>query len=312
MAAPLRIGIDVGGTKIAAIAMRDDREMAPPVRIATPRHDYDGVIGAIAGLVERLEAAAGEPGTVGIGMPGSLSPVTGLAQNANSTWINGRAFGTDLERRLARPVRLANDANCLALSEAHDGAAEGAATVFGVILGTGCGGGIVVGGRVLVGRHAAAGEWGHNPLPWAQADEHPGPQCWCGRRGCMETWVSGTALERQYAERSGEHLTAVAIAGRAAAEDPVAATILDAHADRLARGLSHVVNIVDPDVIVLGGGLSNLPHLYEVLPALMARWIFADDPRPVIRPPRHGDISGVRGAARLWDDEDWPPSRHSR
>jgi len=270
------------------------------------------VIAAIATLVQRLEQAAGTAGTVGIGMPGSLSPVTGLAQNANSTWINGRAFGVDLEQRLARPVRLANDANCFARSEAQDGAGQDASAVFGVILGTGCGGGVVIDGKALTGRHAAGGEWGHNPLPWMRADELPGTRCWCGRAGCMETWVSGTALERQYGESSGECLTAAAIAARAAAGERLAGEVLERHADRLARGLAHVVNLIDPDVVVLGGGLSNLPHLYEVLPRLMAPWIFADHPRPDIRPPRHGDISGVRGAARLWDDGDWPPARHSR
>ncbi len=306
MAAPLRIGIDLGGTKIAAIALRDGIETTPALRIATPRHDYDGVIAAIAGLVERLEEDNGEAGTIGIGMPGSISPASGLAQNANTTLLNGRPFAADLEQRLGRPVRLANDANCLALSEAHDGAGKDARSIFGVILGTGCGGGIVTGGRVLSGRHAASGEWGHNPLPWAEGDEHPGPPCWCGRRGCMEAWVSGTALERQYAERTGEHLPAITIAARAASGEKVATAVLDTHAGRLARGLAHVVNLIDPDVIILGGGLSNLPHLYEVLPALMTPFIFADDPRPDIRPPRHGDISGVRGAARLWDDRDWP------
>lgn len=311
MGAPLRIGIDVGGSKIAAVALRADAEIAPPERIATPQHDYDGVIAAIAGLVERLETELGDSGTVGIGMPGSISPATGLVQNANSTWLNGRPFAQDLERRLARPLRLANDANCLALSEAHDGAGKGARTVFGVILGTGCGGGIVTGGKVLTGRHGASGEWGHNPLPWADGQEFPGPACWCGRRGCLEAWLSGPALERQYADAAGQRLSAAAIAARAAGDDAVARGVLQRHAGRLARGLAHVVNVLDPDVIVLGGGLCNLAHLYEMLPGLMAPYIFADRPDPDIRPPRHGDISGVRGAARLWDDEDWPVHRHS-
>ena len=311
MTAPLRIGVDVGGSKIAAVAMRANNEIAPPLRVATPQHDYDGVIEAIAGLVTRLEAEADETGSVGIGMPGSISPATGLVQNANSTWLNGRPFATDLEQRLARPLRLANDANCLALSEAHDGAARGARTVFGAILGTGCGGGIVTGGKVLTGRHAASGEWGHNPLPWAEPDECPGPACWCGQTGCLEAWLSGPALERQYADAVGERLDAATVAARAANGEAVAAEVMERHSGRLARGLAHVVNILDPDVIVLGGGLSNLARLYDVLPVLMAPFIFADRPRPDIRPPRHGDISGVRGAARLWDDEDWPPHRRS-
>ncbi len=312
MAHLLRIGIDFGGSKIAAVAMRGASEMAPPLRIATPQNDYEGVVEAIAGLVAKLESDAGEAGSVGIGMPGSISPATGLVQNANSTWLNGRPFAADLERRLKRPLRLANDANCLGLSEAHDGAALGASIVFGVILGTGCGGGIVIDGKAVTGRHAAGGEWGHNPLPWAEADEFPGPACWCGRTGCLEAWLSGPALERQYAEASGEGLAAAGIAERAGGGDRTAAAVLERHAGRLARGLAHVVNIVDPDVIVLGGGLSNLEHLYEVLPVLMAPHIFADRPRPDIRPPRHGDISGVKGAARLWDNEDWPPQGHSR
>jgi len=311
MDAPLRIGIDVGGSKIAAVAMRADGEVARPLRVATPQHDCYGVIEAIAGLVTRLESETGETGSVGIGMPGSISPVTGLVQNANSTWLNGKPFADDLERRLARPLRLANDANCLALSEAHDGAGKGARTVFGVILGTGCGGGIVTGGKVLTGRHAASGEWGHNPLPWTEGREHPGPSCWCGRRGCLEAWLSGPALERQYADAAGQRLPAAAIAARAGDDDAVASGVLQRHAGRLARGLAHVVNLLDPDVIVLGGGLSNLAHLYEVLPGLMTPYIFADRPCPDIRPPRHGDISGVRGAARLWEDEDWPPHRRS-
>ena len=312
MAGPLRIGIDLGGSKIAAVALRNGKPTARPVRIPTPRHDYDGAIAAIAGLVARLEATAGEQGSVGIGMPGSLAPATGLVQNANSTWLNGRPFGTDLEARLDRPLRVANDANCLALSEAFDGAARGAASVFGVILGTGCGGGWVINGRALAGRHAIAGEWGHNPLPWMTADEHPGPQCWCGRHGCMEAFVSGPALERQFAGKSGETLSAAAIVARAAGGDGSAIAVLDLHAGRLARGLAQVVNLIDPDVIVLGGGLSNLAHLYEALPGLMAPHIFADHPYPDTRPPRHGDISGVRGAARLWDDEHWPAPPYSR
>lgn len=234
-------------------------------------------------------------------MPGSLSPVTGRVQNANSTWLNGRPLDRDLAAALGRPVRLANDANCFALSEATDGAAAGAASVFGVILGTGCGGGIVVDGRLVDGPLGVGGEWGHNPLPRPSADEVPGPPCWCGRHGCMETWVSGPGLAADHARATGERQSAETIAARAETGDEVALATMARHADRLARGLAHVVNILDPAVIVLGGGLSKLGHLYRNLPGLMAPHIFADAPHVDVRPPRWGDASGVRGAARLWD-----------
>ena len=306
----LRIGIDLGGTKIAAIAFGESENPVFSARVPTPRGDYDGVIRAIAGLVEEAEKAAGVPGgsaTVGVGMPGSISPRTGRVQNANSVWMNGRAFGDDLKAALARPLRLANDANCLALSEATDGAARGARTVFGVIIGTGCGGGLVVDGRIISGRNRIGGEWGHNPLPWADGDEHPGPECWCGRRGCLETWISGTGLERDYHARTGGRLSGEQIAAAARDGDAQAAAALARHAERLARGLAHVVNLFDPEVIVLGGGLSMLPRLYDVLPELMRPWVFCDDPAIDVHPPAHGPASGVRGAARLWDDgqDDW-------
>ncbi len=296
-----RIGIDLGGTKIeGAVLGRDGRELSRK-RVAAPRHDYRATIEVIAALIGDLENGAGRAGsTVGIGMPGSISPATGVVQNANSTWLNGQPFGRDVERRLMRPVRLANDANCFAISEATDGAGAGAASVFGVILGTGCGGGIVVDGAAVDGPRAIGGEWGHNPLPWAAPEEHPGPICWCGRRGCMETWVSGTGLAADHARVTGEALDAAEIARRAAAGNAAARATLSRHASRLARGLAHVVNIIDPQVIVLGGGLANIAGLYDTLPGLMAPWIFADFPVVDIRPPRWGDASGVRGAAWLW------------
>ena len=238
---------------------------------------------------------------IGIAVPGSISPLTGLMQNANSTWLNGRAFDRDLAVALATPVRLANDANCFALSEAIDGAAENARIVFGVILGTGCGGGLVVNRRLVDGPRGIGGEWGHNPLPWAMSDEYPGPHCWCGRKGCLETWVSGPGMAADHAKVTGETHTAVEIAARAERGNGAARTTLSRHADRLARGLAHVVNIIDPDVLVLGGGLSNLSHLYEQLPQLMGPHIFADRASVVIKAPRWGDASGSRGAARLWD-----------
>ena len=243
-------------------------------------------------------------------MPGSLSPRTGLVQNANSTWLNGRPFQRDLEAHLARPLRLANDANCFALSEAVDGAGAGARSVFGVILGTGCGGGLVFEGRLIDGPRGIGGEWGHNPLPRPQDGEHPGPACWCGRTGCMETWVSGPGLEADHARVTAERLAADAIEARAKSGDAAARATLDRHAHRLARGLASVVNVFDPEVIVLGGGLSKLAHLYEVLPALVAPHVFADTPDVVIKPPRWGDAGGVRGAAWLWGGR--PPATSAR
>jgi len=298
----VRLGLDLGGTKIAGVALAPGGEVRAERRSPAPRGDYAATIAALAGMVEALEQAAGEPGSIGIGMPGSLSPATGLVQNANSTWLNGRPLGRDLEAGLGRPVRLANDANCFALSETVDGAGAGARSVFGVILGTGCGGGLVFEGRLIDGPRGIGGEWGHNPLPWAEADELPGPACWCGRRGCIETWVSGPGLEADHAHAAGERLSAGAIARRAAAGDPAARASLERHASRLARGLAAVVNIFDPEVVVLGGGLSNLAHLYAVLPALVGTHVFADRAAAglVVRPPRWGDASGVRGAARLW------------
>lgn len=301
-AAPARIGIDLGGTKIEGVVLDDKDRAAASLRIPTPRGDYAATLDAIARVVARLDgdspAHRGHP--VGLGIPGSISPRSGRVQNANSTWLNGQPLAEDLARRLDRPVRVANDANCFALSEAADGAAAGSRSVFGVILGTGCGGGLVVDGRLLDGPLGIGGEWGHNPLPWAAPGEYPGPQCWCGRRGCMETWVSGPALARDHERATGDVLDAETIAARALSGNASARATLDRHASRLARGLAHVVNMFDPEVIVLGGGLSRLAHLYEDLPLLMAPHIFSDTPVVDIRPPVWGDASGVRGAARLW------------
>jgi fructokinase len=296
----LRLGIDLGGSKIAGIALGPDDSIVAEHRFAAPRHDYAATLDAIADMVARLEREGGAGGTVGVGMPGSIAPASGLVQNANSTWLNGRPFARDLQARLGRPVRLANDANCFALSEASDGAGAGAVSVFGVILGTGCGGGLVFDGRLIDGPRGIGGEWGHNPLPWPVGDEHPGPRCWCGRNGCMETWVSGPGLAADHERVTGQALASEEIAARAAAGNTQAQASLDRHADRLARGLAHVVNIFDPEVIVLGGGLSQLAHLYRVLSAIIVRHVFAEPGDIVIRPPCWGDASGVRGAARLW------------
>ncbi|MDO8608056.1 MAG: ROK family protein [Phaeospirillum sp.] len=289
----LRFGIDLGGTKTEGIALdRDGRELARR-RVATEQGSYAGTIRTIKDLVEGLEAEAGGTGSIGIGIPGTISPRTGLVKNANSTWLIGQPLDRDLETALGRPVRLANDADCFALSEATDGAGAGFATVFGVILGTGVGGGIVAHGRLLAGPNAIAGEWGHNPLPWPTDDERPGPACYCGRRGCIETFLSGPGLARDH----GGGLTAEAIA---ASTGPTECAALERHYHRLARALASVINVIDPHVIVLGGGLSKINRLYDVVPRLWANWVFSDHVATRLRPPMHGDSSGVRGAAWLW------------
>ena len=295
-----RIGIDLGGTKIEGVLLDPGGTERARKRIATPRDDYGATLDAIAGLVASLTTETGIANVpVGLGIPGGVSKRTGLVHNANSTWLNGRDLGGDLQATLGYPVAIANDANCFALSEATDGAARGAAIMFGVILGTGTGGGVVINGRVLDGPLGIGGEWGHNPLPWAAADEVPGPRCWCGRSGCMETWVSGPAMAANHLRATGIRHTPENIAAAAEAGDATAIATLNRHAERLARGLAHVVNIIDPEVIVLGGGLSKLAHLYRVLPDLMRPHIFAADPAIAIKPPRWGDASGVRGAAWL-------------
>ena len=296
----MRIGIDLGGTKIAGVALDDDGRALARRRVATPYGDYDATLEAIAVMVGELEAEVGVTASIGVGTPGAISPATGLFKNANSVFLNGRAGHRDLERRLGRDVRVANDANCFALSEAVDGSGAGYGVVFGVILGTGCGGGVVVDGRVLVGPNAVAGEWGHNPLPWPTPGEYRGPECYCGRRGCIERWVSGTGLTEDHENVSGEHLDGPAIARRAADGDAEAERTLARYEDRLARGLAHVINLLDPDVIVLGGGVSNLDRLYRNVPPLWQHYVYSDRCDTPLKPPVHGDAGGVRGAAWLW------------
>jgi fructokinase len=274
--------------------------MACRIRRPTPRGQYEATIEAIAGLVRDIELAIGATASVGIGIPGTISSATGLVKNANSTWLNGRPLGRDLEMCLQRPVRFANDANCFALSEATDGAGAGAHVVFGVILGTGTGGGIVIDRRVLTGVNGVAGEWGHNPLPWMREDEWPGRPCYCGRSGCIETFLSGPALAADHEAATGVALDAEAIAQRAAAGDAGARRSLEQYSDRLARALASAINVLDPDVIVLGGGLSNIASLYDSVPAQWGRWIFSDSVATRLVRAIHGDSSGVRGAAWLW------------
>jgi fructokinase len=298
----LRFGVDLGGTKIEAIALEGDTVRARR-RIASPRDDYDATLKAVAGLVAALEAEAGTPSGIGVGMPGALSAASGLVKNANSSWLNGRPLADDLRRLVPRPIRFDNDANCFALSEAVDGAGAGHRVVFGVILGTGTGGGVVIDRRVWPGRNAIAGEWGHNPLPRAVADELPGPPCYCGQTGCIETFLSGPGLARDHARATGQRAEPAEIAARAAEGDPSASATLARYEDRLARALSSVLNLLDPDVVVLGGGLSNIARLYENLPPLLARYVFSDRVDTEVVPPVHGDSSGVRGAAWLWDGE---------
>jgi len=295
-----RAGIDLGGTKIAGILFDTGGQVVAEARRPAPRGDYAATIEAIAAVLGDLETQGGRADTVGMGMPGCVAPSTGRVQNANSTWLNDRPILDDLAARLDRPVRLANDANCFVLSEATDGAAEHDSIVFGVIIGTGCGGGITVDRRLLDGPRAISGEWGHTPLPWMQADEFDKTQCWCGRKGCLETWVSGTGLAEDHERLTGRLVTGEEIVALAARGDGAAQVALDRHAGRLARGLAMICNVLDPHVIVLGGGLSQLTHLYDALPKLMAPYILAADTRVVIRPPKWGDASGVRGAARLW------------
>jgi len=300
-----RIGVDLGGSKIEAAAIDPAGRVRARRRIATPAGDYAGTIAAIADLVAALERELGAQGSVGIGIPGTIVAKTGLVKNANSIWLNHRPFGRDIEAVLGRPVRFANDADCFALSEATDGAAAGCATVFGVILGTGVGGGIVIDGRLLSGANAIAGEWGHNPLPAPRSDELPGPPCYCGRSGCIETFLSGPGLAADHRRHAGGNLSGPQIAAGAAAGDALCRATLERYVDRLARALAHVINLIDPHAIVLGGGLSSLPLLYHEVPARWGRYVFSDTVVTRLLPPRHGDASGVRGAAWLWPPE--PP-----
>jgi fructokinase len=292
-----RIGVDLGGTKIETVALAADGSLLLRHRVPTPP-GYEATLAAIVALVGEVESRLGGRGSVGVGIPGVISPATGLVKNANSIALNGHPFDRDLAEALGRPVRVENDANCFALSEAVDGAGAGHHVVFGVILGTGCGGGIVVGGEVLRGRHRIAGEWGHTPLPWPASDELPGPHCWCGHDNCLETRISGTGLARDCDGPDARDASTIPV--RAAAGEARAQAALARHVDRLARGLAVVINVLDPDVIVLGGGLSNMGHLYVELPKLLPAYVFSDFVQtPVVR-NHHGDSSGVRGAAWLW------------
>jgi len=299
----VRIGIDVGGTKIEGIAIEGSRELLR-LRVRAPRGDYAATVRDVCDLVAAIEIQLGRRGTVGVGIPGAISTTTGLVKNANSTWLIGHPLDRDLSGALGRPVRMSNDANCFALSEATDGAGQGARVVFGVILGTGTGGGIVVNGCAVEGRHRIAGEWGHNPLPWPRHDENPGPACYCGRTGCIETYLSGPGLSASYLALANEQLDAAGVAAQADAGDPLAVKALDLYEERLGRALASIINVLDPDVIVLGGGVSNIGRLYTNVPALWRPFVFSDGADTPLVPARYGDASGVRGAAWLWRDTD--------
>ena len=293
------IGIDWGGTKIEIIALADDGAELLRERIATPKNDYEACVDAAVSLVQMCEARLGESGSVGLGIPGTISPATGFVKNANSTWLNGRNLKHDFESKLGRNVRIQNDANCFTVSEAVDGAGAGESVVCGIILGTGCGSGIAINGAPLLGAQGIAGEFGHTPLPYMTNEEHPGNECWCGKRGCLETYISGTGFSRDYKARtgganlqSGSEILAL--------NSPESIACYDAYCDRLARGLSTIVNLIDPDVIVMGGGMSNIEPLYTDLPKVMGAYVFSDGfTTPILR-AQHGDSSGVRGAAWLW------------
>jgi len=296
----MRIGIDVGGTKIEGIALDEEGTELLRLRVPTPAQAYDTIVEAIAGVVTAIERKLDRRGTVGVGIPGTISPATGLVKGANTVALIGHPLDGDLSRTLGRPVRVANDANCFALSEATDGAGADARVVFGVIVGTGVGGGVIVDGQPLVGPDGVAGEWGHNPLPWPTDDERPGPPCYCRKAGCIETFLSGPGLAGDHLRATGERLDGPTIAARAAAGEPAASSTLARYEDRMARALATIINVLDPDVIVLGGGMSNVARLYEAVPAAWGRYVFSDSVRTALRPPRHGDSSGVRGAAWLW------------
>ena len=295
-----RIGVDLGGTKIEAVALGARGEIVARRRAPTPAQDYDAILQAVCEIVRGIESDVGGQGSVGVGTPGAISKKTGLIKNSNTAALNGRPLDRDLSAALFRPVRIANDANCFALSEAVDGAGAGAAVVFGVIIGTGVGGGLVVGGAPFEGRNGIAGEWGHNALPWMAAEEYPGLDCYCGRKGCVETFLCGAALTRDFAQRAGEALAGEEIARRASRGDAIARVSLEAYKDRLARALASVVNLLDPDVVVLGGGLSNIDFLYEGLGPLVETYAFSDALTTRIVKNHHGDSGGVRGAAWLW------------
>ncbi|MFZ1416486.1 MAG: ROK family protein [Defluviicoccus sp.] len=296
----MRIGIDLGGTKIEGVVLDETGEARWRRRVATPKGDYAGTVAAVAALVQALERDCGARCSVGVGIPGTLSAATGRIKNANATWLIGRALDADLAKALGRPVRLANDANCLAVSEASDGAGAGADVVFGVILGTGVGGGIVVHGRPLAGANGIGGEWGHNPLPWPEPAEEPGPECYCGKRGCIETFLSGPGFARDFQNATGQALAPPEIVARALAGDQAAAAAVCRYEHRLARALASVINVLDPDVIVLAGGMSNIDRLYAAVPEVWQAFVFSDAVITRLARNRHGDSSGVRGAAWLW------------
>jgi len=299
----VRIGIDLGGTKTEVIALSYQGEQLFRHRLPTPRDDYQQTIETIATLVAMAEKETGQTGSVGMGIPGSISPYTGVVKNANSTWLNGQPFDKDLSKRLNREVRLANDANCLAVSESIDGAAAGAQTVFAVIIGTGCGAGVALGGRAHIGGNGTAGEWGHNPLPWMDEDElryREEVPCYCGKQGCLETFISGTGFATDYHRLSGKALKGSEIIRLVDEQDAVAELALSRYELRLAKSLAHVVNILDPDVIVMGGGMSNVERLYKTVPGLVKNFVFGGECQTPIRKAVHGDSSGVRGAAWLW------------
>lgn len=297
----MRIGIDLGGTKIEGIALGDDGNIQFRERIDTPRDDYRATVDAVCQLIHTIESQTGEQGSIGMGIPGTISPATGLIKNANSTWLIGQPLNKDLEQQLQRPVRIANDANCFAVSEANDGAAAGKDVVFGVIIGTGTGGGICINGRPVVGANAIGGEWGHNPLPWPLPEELPGPKCYCGLHGCIETWLSGTGFAKRFHEQTGKTLSAPEIIELAEQGDTQAELALKQYEQRMARGLASIINVLDPDVIVLGGGMSNVERLYDKVPKLWGEYVFSDRVDTQLVPPKHGDSSGVRGAAWLWE-----------
>ncbi len=300
MISELRFGIDLGGTKTEIIALNHQGETLLRERVETPQDDYAGTIEMLRTLVINAEQVLGGRASIGIGTPGAISPASGLLKNSNSVCLNGQPLLGDLEQALGRKIRIANDANCFALSEATDGAAAGAEVVFGVIIGTGTGAGIVTNQQVLTGPNAIAGEWGHNPLPWADAEELPGHDCYCGRQGCIETWLSGPGMARDHEVVNGQAMSTHDIVLRAEAGDPSCDATLRRYERRLARGLAHVINILDPDVIVLGGGMGNIERLYSHVPMLWGEWVFSDQVATRLVPPVHGDSSGVRGAAWLW------------
>lgn len=300
----MRIGIDLGGTKIEGIAIDDSGTERKRLRIATPKGAYQPIVDAVSRLVLDLEASLGQKATVGVGIPGAISPATGLVKNANTVELIGHPLDRDLGAALGREVRVANDANCFALSEATDGAGAGGTVVFGVIIGTGVGGGIVVDGRILTGQHAIGGEWGHNPLAWPRDDERPGPPCFCGRPGCNESFLAGPSLARDHKLATGQDVKAPEIATRAEAGDPAALATMARYEDRFARALAVIINVLDPDFVVLGGGVSNIERLYREVPKILPKYVFSDTVKTPIVKAKYGDSSGVRGAAWLW-----PPKR---